>query len=191
MQSPHRDASKNRDIPRPLMWNVGKLNPFRTLKKKKSSCSAHHPAAHIILRRTSSFGPHPRAAHIILQRTSSPHIILWCTSSWAHIGAHRRAAHFVLQCTLSCSALHPAVHIIVRRTSFCNAQKKEEEMEEPVVRTTISRALNQSDHNGVYWTSIRLSVRDQVNDQTDTTDPLWRDLEKSSEDTFHFNLTEP
>ncbi|CAB1437691.1 unnamed protein product [Pleuronectes platessa] len=58
--------------------------------------SAHHPAAHIILRRTCYCGAHhpaaiPPAVHIVLRRTS------------AQIGA-----------------LHPAAHIL-RRTSSCGS----------------------------------------------------------------------
>ncbi|CAB1444840.1 unnamed protein product [Pleuronectes platessa] len=105
MQSPHRDASKNRDISRPLVWNLVKLNPFST-----SSCGAHDPAAHIFLQRTSS--PHITMRHHVRHTSScgahhpAAHMILRLTSSCS---AHRR--------TSSCSAHHPEAHFILRRTS--------------------------------------------------------------------------
>ncbi|CAB1436341.1 unnamed protein product [Pleuronectes platessa] len=88
-----------------------------------SLCGAHHPAVyiiitHIIVRRTSSCHP---AAHIILLRTSSPHIIVRRTSS---CGAHPPATHIIVRRTSSCGAHHPAAHIILQRTSSCGAHHR-------------------------------------------------------------------
>ncbi|CAB1415253.1 unnamed protein product [Pleuronectes platessa] len=72
----------------------------------RRTCGALHPAAHILLRRTSSSGAHISAhhlaAHFILRLATQ--FILRCTSS----------AHFVLRRTSSCGAHRPAAHIILR-----------------------------------------------------------------------------